>query len=196
MTNKKSTLILLISLVGLLVLAAAGYALLKDRVDSVNFSGTAASASTGSTAADDAANERVEAPDFTVYTFDGDAVKLSDFSGKPIVINFWASWCGPCKSEMPDFQKVYEAYGDQVDFLMVNMTYGDETSAVAKAFVDEHGYTFPVYCDTTLEAASLYGANSIPTTFILDKEGRVYGYAKSVLNEETLVNVLEMLLNE
>ena len=67
------------------------------------------------------------APDFTVTDADGNAVKLSDFRGKGVVLNFWASWCGPCKSEMPHFQTAYEQYGDEVHFLMVNMStaFGD-----------------------------------------------------------------------
>jgi len=184
MKGKREVMIIVIVLAALLVIAGGGYALLKDQVDAVG------------TATDEAAADRIEAPDFTVYTADGQPVKLSDFSGKPVIINFWASWCGPCKSEMPDFQKVYEAYGDRVDFLMLNMTYGDETIEVARTFVEESGYTFPVYFDTTLEAASLYGASTIPTTFALDRNGRVYSYAKAVLSEDALVSVLDKLLEE
>ena len=86
------------------------------------------------------------APDFTVTDAEGNAVKLSDFRGKGVVLNFWASWCGPCKSEMPHFQTAYEQYGEDVHFLMVNMStaFGD-SSEDAKAVLTENGYTFPVY---------------------------------------------------
>ena len=87
------------------------------------------------------------APDFTVYDANGNPVKLSDFIGKPVVLNFWASWCPPCKSEMPDFQEVYQELGGQVQFLMVNTTVSD-TMADAKAFIQSMGYTFPVFYDT------------------------------------------------
>ncbi|MDQ9824562.1 TlpA disulfide reductase family protein, partial [Acinetobacter sp. 163] len=77
-----------------------------------------------------------QAPDFTVYTVDGEAVKLSDYFGKPIVLNFWASWCGPCKMEMPEFNKMAETLDGEVQFLMVNMTDGSrETVETASQYV-------------------------------------------------------------
>ena len=94
------------------------------------------------------------APDFTVTDSDGNAVKLSDFRGKGVVLNFWASWCGPCKMEMPHFQAAYEQYGEDVHFLMVNMStaFGD-SRADAAAVLEEGGYTFPVYYDDLSECA-------------------------------------------
>ena len=73
-----------------------------------------------SDSADSDEQEQVTAPDFTVYDASGNPVKLSDYFGKPIVLNFWASWCGPCQMEMPDFQEKYEALDGQVQFLMIN----------------------------------------------------------------------------
>ena len=82
------------------------------------------------------------APDFTVYDLEGNAHKLSDFRGKPVLLNFWASWCGPCQMEMPDFQKYYESHGDKVNFVIVNLTDGQqETVESASAFIAEKGYT-------------------------------------------------------
>ena len=79
-----------------------------------------------------------EAPDFTVYDLEGNAYKLSDFRGKPVLLNFWASWCGPCQMEMPDFQKFYETHGDKVNFVIVNLTDGQqETVESASAFIAE-----------------------------------------------------------
>ncbi|MBP3544577.1 MAG: TlpA family protein disulfide reductase, partial [Lachnospiraceae bacterium] len=68
--------------------------------------------------------EKVPAPDFTVIDAEGNEVKLSDMRGKPVVVNFWASWCGPCKMEMPEFEEVYKELGDEVHFMMVNLTDG------------------------------------------------------------------------
>ena len=108
-----------------------------------------------------------KAPDFTVYDADGKAVKLSDYVGKPVVLNFWASWCGPCQSEMPAFDAMYKKYGDRVTFMMVDLTDGSrDTVESAAAFIKARGYSFPVYFDTTLSAASTYGAYSIPMTVL------------------------------
>ena len=90
--------------------------------------------------------EAVMAPDFTVYDREGNAVNFSDFAGKPVVINFWATWCGYCVKEMPSFEKAYQEFGDEVVFMMINVTDGfQETKEAAAEFIEEKGYTFPVY---------------------------------------------------
>lgn len=134
------------------------------------------------------------APDFSVQTADGETVRLSDFRGKPVVLNFWASWCGPCKSEMPAFDKAYAAYGEDVAFLMVNMTDGQrETVDDAKAFVEESGYRFPVYYDTEMNAAYTYGVYSIPMTFLVDAEGCIVGGQNGVVSEAALLSAVEQM---
>ena len=114
------------------------------------------------------------APDFTVTDAAGNEVKLSDFRGKGVVLNFWATWCGPCQSEMPHFQEAYEQYGEELYFLMVNMStaFGDSQSAAEK-LLSENGYTFPVYYDTLSECAYSYGVTGIPMTFFIDKDGNL-----------------------
>ena len=135
------------------------------------------------------------APDFTVVDGEGNEHKLSDFFGKPIVLNFWASWCGPCKSEMPDFDEVYAEYKEDVHFLMVNLTDGhQETIESAKTFIEEQGYSFPVYYDTNLEAMMAYSAYSIPMTFFINAEGEVVAYAKSAISKEILLQGIEMIV--
>ena len=136
----------------------------------------------------------VLAPDFTVYDREGNPHKLSDFFGKPIVLNFWASWCGPCKMEMPDFQEKYLELGEEVQFLMVNLTDGQrETVEVASAFIDSQGYTFPVFYDTSTEAAYTYGVYSIPTSYFINAKGEPIAQAQGAIDAETLQRGIDMI---
>ena len=135
------------------------------------------------------------APDFTVYDLEGNAHKLSDFRGKPVLLNFWASWCGPCQMEMPDFQKFYESHGDQVNFVIVNLTDGQqETVESASAFIAEKGYTFPVYYDTDIDAAMKYGVSAVPVSYFLDAEGNFVAWAQGALTADMLQQGMDMLL--
>ncbi len=151
---------------------------------------SAAEASGGSESSDTQA-----APDFTVYDADGNAAKLSDYAGKPVVINFWASWCPYCVQEMPDFQEVYDDYKDDVMFMMIDVTDGRrETKEKGEAHIEKNGFTFPVFFDTELDAAGAYGASSLPMTFVVDKDGQLVGYANGKISGQTLRDALDKLL--
>ena len=146
--------------------------------------------------ADQEEAEAIIAPDFQVYDKDGNGVHLSDFFGKPIVLNFWASWCGPCQSEMPDFNEKYAELGGDVHFVMVNMTDGGrETVETASAFIEKNGYDFPVLFDTKSEAAMTYGAYSLPTSFFINAEGHVIAQAVGAIDAATLQRGIDMITN-
>ena len=141
--------------------------------------------------------ELVMAPDFKVYDAEGNAVNLSDYFGKPIILNFWASWCGPCQREMPDFEEAYKEYGEEVQFLMVNSTAGSrETLETAQKFIEDNGYSFPVLFDTEANAAMAYGVNSLPNTFFIDGEGHAIARVRGIINMDTLVYGVQMLTGQ
>ncbi len=136
------------------------------------------------------------APDFTAYDLEGNPHKLSDFRGKPVILNFWASWCGPCKMEMPDIEKAYQTYGEEIHFLMVALTDGyQETVETASAFIAEQGYTFPVYYDTEISGARAYGVSGIPVTYFIDAEGNFVTYYQGAMSADILQQGVDLLLN-
>ena len=135
------------------------------------------------------------APDFTVTDMDGNSVSLSDKFGKPIIVNFWASWCPPCKSEMPDFEEAFKEYGNEITFMMVNMTGGRETVESAKSFIEKSTYSFPVYFDTEYQAAMTYGVSSIPQTIFIDKDGNLTAYAQGMIDKNALDTGIGMIYN-
>lgn len=135
------------------------------------------------------------APDVTLEDLEGNKVKISDFQGKPVVLNFWASWCPPCKSEMPGFENLFKEYGNDVQFIMVNLTDGGrETKDSAMKYVNDMGYTFPVYFDTDMSAALAYNAVSIPITYLIDTNGNIVAYASGAVEEEALREGIGMIL--
>ncbi len=137
----------------------------------------------------------VAAPDFTVYDAQGKEVRLSDFKGKPVIVNFWATWCGPCQSEMPAFEDAWKEYGDEVVFLMVNLTDGQqETVEGVKKFIADAGYEFPVYFDSAMDAAMTYGVYSIPATVAVKPDGNVLTARIGALSESVLTSILKDLL--
>ena len=146
---------------------------------------------------------KTAAPDFTFYDIDGNAHTLSELQGKPVILNFWASWCGPCKSEMPDIQAAFEEYGDEIHFALVNLTDGNsETEETASAYIAGQGYTFPVYYDRepegakALAGAEAYKVNSIPVTYFIDAQGNIVAYASGMMSAARLQQGIDLLLGK
>jgi peroxiredoxin len=111
------------------------------------------------------------APNFTLSTLDGKVITLSDLRGQVVLVNLWASWCGPCRAEMPAIQRVYEIYMDKgFRVLAINVTYQDSRAA-AQAFIEGLGLTYPVLLDIDGQVSSSYQLRSLPSSFFIDAEG-------------------------
>lgn len=154
---------------------------------------------------EDPTNEPIPAFDFTLVDQYGNEHTLSDYKGKVVFLNFWATWCPPCRKEMPDIEELYQEYNynqDEVVFLGVANPRTDQntnTREVDKegvmAFLDENGYTFPVVFDETGEIYGKYSISALPTTFLIDKNGNFYGYAPGMLTKDIMKSIIEETLN-
>ncbi len=135
---------------------------------------------------------RNAAPDFTVTDGGGNRVSTADLSGKPVILNFWATWCPPCRSELPAFDKLYRQYGNEVSFMMIDLTDGyRETVEGVKKFMSENGYTFPVYYDTEGSAAEAYNVSSIPFTVAVGRNGNIVGTHLGAMSEAALEKLIK-----
>ena len=161
------------------------------------------SAGSGNETADDPASE-VLAPGYDLELKDqfGKVHTLSDYKGKVIFLNFWATWCGPCRNEMPDIQKLYEEYsaqGEDAEVVILGIAgpgIGQEgSSGDIAGFMEENGYTYPVLMDESGEMFDQYGISAFPTTFMIDRDGNVYGYVPGQMTEDIMRSVIEQTLN-
>jgi len=171
------------------------YRNLSARMEMPGLAAVAPAETAAETAATGETQAPTPAPDFTMYDLDGNPHKLSDFRGRPVILNFWASWCGPCKMEMPDFQTAYEEHADSIHFLIVNLTDGSqETVESASSYIASQGYTFPVYYDTDMEGAYAYGVNAVPVSYFIDSDGNFVAWAQGALSADMLQQGIDMLL--
>lgn len=166
-------------------------------------SSESASAQTDETAGSETAPsdpDVIPAPDFTLFDQYGNEHTLSDYKGKTVFLNFWATWCGPCRSEMPEVQELYEKYGENEEELVVlgvaTPNLGREGSAedIAK-FLKDQGYTFPTVMDDTGFISAMYGISAYPTTFMIDKNGNVYGYVSSALTGDIMESIVQQTMD-
>lgn len=141
----------------------------------------------------------IPALDFTLTDQYGNTHTLDQYKGKTILLNFWATWCGPCRSEMPDLQEIYQDYGrNQKDLVVLGVAapnLGREGSVEdITAFLEENGYTYPTLMNTDASLFYSYGISSFPTTFMIDKNGNVYGYVSGALSRENFENIIQQTM--
>ena len=188
MNNKSKTLFGVVVFIAFLVIAYFAYAALSDGYNQNKALPEKSSSQD---------NVKQAAPDFTVFDTQGNQVKLSDFFGKPIVLNFWASWCPPCKGEMPHFDEVYADEKGNVVFMMVDMVDGQrETQKKGEQYVKDQGYDLPIYFDNQQQAAATYGISSIPTTVFIDKDGNIVTGYQGAIDKETLLDGIKLMKDE
>ena len=154
---------------------------------------------TGGQAQEDAESPVVPAPDFTLTDQFGNSHTLSDYEGQTVFLNFWATWCGPCKMEMPDIQALYEEWGENAGDLVVlgvaGPDIGQEGSAEdIAAFLEENGYTYPVVMDDTGALFYQYGISAYPTTFMIDTAGNVFGYVQGAISREIMDDIVDQTM--
>jgi len=142
-----------------------------------------------------APREGFTAPDFRLTLLGGGEIALSDLRGKVVIVNLWASWCPPCRAEMPALQEVYEAYRDRgLEILAVNTTYQDSQAAAAR-FVQEYGLSFPVALDQTGEVSRSYLLRALPTSFFIDRDGVIRSVIiGGPMSKTTIQTTVEALL--
>ena len=139
------------------------------------------------------ADKAVLAPDFQLQNLDGQTVSLSDFRGKPVLLNFWASWCGPCVYEMPYIQQAHDEWAGK-GLMVFAVNQGESLSRVRK-FLEEHNFSMPVLLDTNIEVGQKYRVVGIPTTYFIDKDGVIKGKkVGTFLSKEELEDYLKLIV--
>lgn len=165
----------------------------------------AATAAETSGETEESGKQTVAAPDFTLIDQFGNSHTLSEYKGKTVFLNFWATWCGPCRMEMPYIQQVYEDYGSNSgDVIILGVAnpkteeYPNNSDVVQneiESFLSENGYTYPVAMDLDGSIFATYGIQAFPTTFMIDKNGNVYGYAPGSLSEDIIRSIIQQTID-
>lgn len=177
----------------MIAIVVAGY--VKENVDQeTSFEDEQRGVDLVGVAAKEGLNQGDIAPDFELKTLDGNKVRLSELKGKKVIINFWATWCPPCKAEMPHMQNYYEEFSEEenVEILAVNLTSGDRLENV-ESFIDDYRLTFPIPMDTKGEIGKTYQAVTIPTSYMIDTNGRIQNKIVGPMDENMIKNFINNL---
>ena len=179
--KNKSLIIVAVAFAAILIIAVALYPELSEK---------AADSTDTTTEISESTTESLYPRYTDVKLFDKNnrKVQLSDFEGKPIIINFWATWCGYCLYEMPDFEAAYNEYGDEIQFLIVNT---NDSQKKASGYIESKGYTFPVYYDLEYSAYEAYGLSSLPRTVAIDKDGNMIYNRAGMMNADILQSIID-----
>ena len=139
--------------------------------------------------------------DFALTDQHGTQHSISDYRGKVIFLNFWATWCSPCRMEMPDIQELYQEYegmGEEAEVVFLSVATpgigGEGTREEVIRFMEENGYTYPVLMDERGEVSAMFGISAYPTTYMIDREGKVYGYVSGTLSRENMESIIRQTL--
>jgi len=173
-----------LGLAGTLIIAAIGGLLWANAQTSAR--------RTDSLAARDAQAQGQPAPDFTLQALNGRPVSLSNYRGQVVLVNFWASWCPPCVSELPTLNAFYQAH--QAEGFVLLAVNAQEQLDDVQMFVDRNGFKFPVLLDKRAAVMNLYGVRALPVSFILDRRGNIQFVQRGEIDTETLQKVVEPLL--
>lgn len=195
--SRRGLVIALVALVVVIALGLFGYSMLAGTADRPSVESPSGIASTTDTSAEASRSlPQLSSYDATLHTESGDArtlVQIAD--GKPLIMNFWATWCPYCVQEMGDFQELYNTYGDRISFAFIDVADGRrETVSDAAAWLRDNGYTLPAYYDTTGEASAIYGATSLPTTAIVDANGTILNVSPGMIDSANMRRILDALL--
>lgn len=187
-------------IIGLLVIAAliaiATISFVRDNIDEQEaFAGEQMGTDLANNPANEGLGQGNTAPNFTLTTLEGEEVSLSDYKGKKVVLNLWATWCGPCKAEMPHLQNYYEdmAEKDNVEILAVNLTNQDVGVDKVKTFQEDYALSFPIPLDEDGVVEYMYQAVTIPTTYMIDTTGTIQNKIVGPMDEQMLADYISNL---
>lgn len=187
-------------IIGLLVIAAlvaiATISFVRDNIDEQEaFAGEQLGTDLAKNPANEGLGQGNTAPNFTLTTLEGEEVTLADYKGKKVVLNLWATWCGPCKAEMPHLQNYYEdmAEKENVEILAVNLTSSDVGLDKVKAFQEDYGLSFPIPLDEDGVVGDSYQAITIPTTYMIDTTGTIQNKIVGPMDEQMLTDYISSL---